>query len=205
MPPLYLLLPEVVQSSHTENMRCDGSRFICLWSKRILRVGLASGGKTRFTRRNSMDSASTAVFDITAYFAQKANVKGVKKDLTPLKLQKILYYVQGWYLADYGKPLFEDQILAWKYGPVVRKVYDYYRDHPTGHITPAEVPGNIARLDESTKIFLDTIWDQYGKKTAWELVGMTHITQPWIDAFADPLSDEISPDEIRDYFVSIKP
>ena len=39
--------------------------------------------------------------------------------VTNLKLQKTLYYVQGYYLYRFGKPLFDDEIVNWAYGPVV--------------------------------------------------------------------------------------
>ena len=48
-------------------------------------------------------------------------------DLTNLKLNKILYYAQGHYLKNYGKPLFEDAIEAWQHGPVVHSVYHSYK------------------------------------------------------------------------------
>jgi uncharacterized phage-associated protein len=162
---------------------------------------LANSVGVGFTGRNMNESN---VFDVGAYFAQKANIKRSPRDFTPLKLQKILYYAQGWYLADKNKPLFDSPIYAWKYGPVVQKVYDYYKGRPTAHITVDEVPGNPDNLDVAEKKFLDAIWGQYGKKSAWELVGMTHVTQPWIEAFADPISDVIDNDEIRDYFLNQK-
>lgn len=45
-------------------------------------------------------------------------------EITNQKLQKLLYYAQGLSLAIYGKPIFNENILAWSYGPVVRSVYD---------------------------------------------------------------------------------
>jgi uncharacterized phage-associated protein len=47
-------------------------------------------------------------------------------DLTPLKLQKLLYYSEGLSLALRGKSLFSEPILAWRYGSVVRDVYKIY-------------------------------------------------------------------------------
>ncbi|MFD2419431.1 Panacea domain-containing protein [Amycolatopsis pigmentata] len=43
--------------------------------------------------------------------------------LSNLKLQKLLYYAQGHYLALTGRPLFDDEIQAWSHGPVVPAVY----------------------------------------------------------------------------------
>lgn len=55
--------------------------------------------------------------------------------ITHLKLQKLLYYAQGTHLAISGVPLFDENILAWEHGSVVREVYDKY--HEKGR-TPLE-------------------------------------------------------------------
>ena len=39
--------------------------------------------------------------------------------LTNMKLQKMLYYEQGFHLACFGTPLFNEDIEAWQYGHVV--------------------------------------------------------------------------------------
>ena len=40
-------------------------------------------------------------------------------DLTNMKLNKLLYFAQGYYLKKYGRPLFDNAIEAWEHGPVV--------------------------------------------------------------------------------------
>lgn len=154
-----------------------------------------------------MQTAPYSALDVAAYIIQKANsVRGKKKDLTPLKLQKILYYAQGWHLARKGAPLFKSRIVAWQHGPVIKEVYDAYKNRlVVSHIRPQESVGNVTCLDTDAKEFLDEIWDNYGGKSAWELVGMTHLTQPWIDARNDPLSQEITEGEMRKYFTAIAP
>lgn len=47
--------------------------------------------------------------------------------ITNLKLNKLLYYAQGAYLARTGRPLFNEQIEAWAYGPVVPSIYRKYK------------------------------------------------------------------------------
>ena len=55
------------------------------------------------------------------YILKKAQEQGIS--VTNSKLQKILYYVQGYYMARFNHPLFPDEIQAWKFGPVVPNVY----------------------------------------------------------------------------------
>lgn len=59
-------------------------------------------------------------------------------DISNLKLQKLLYYAQGCYLAMYDAPLFKEDIVAWAHGPVVREVYDEYKAYGSGGITPPD-------------------------------------------------------------------
>ena len=46
--------------------------------------------------------------------------------ISNLKLQKMMYYQQGFHLAYFGTPLFDEDIVAWQYGPVVPSVYKEY-------------------------------------------------------------------------------
>lgn len=49
--------------------------------------------------------------------------------ITNLKLQKLLYYIQGEYMAKMNTPLFNDDFLAWEHGPIIREVYDKYKQN----------------------------------------------------------------------------
>ena len=51
------------------------------------------------------------------------------KSMTNLRLQKMIYLVYAEYLEKTGKKLFKDDIIAFKYGPVVPSVYEYYKDN----------------------------------------------------------------------------
>lgn len=39
----------------------------------------------------------------------------------------MLYYQQGFHLAYFGTPLFDEEIEAWMYGPVVPCVFENYK------------------------------------------------------------------------------
>jgi len=43
--------------------------------------------------------------------------------ITPLKLQKLVYFAHGWYLGFTGEPLLNEGIQAWEYGPVIPSLY----------------------------------------------------------------------------------
>ena len=48
-------------------------------------------------------------------------------EITPLKLQNIIYIVYGYYLIITKKRLFDEPILAWDLGPVVPSIYYFYK------------------------------------------------------------------------------
>ena len=67
------------------------------------------------------------VIDIANQLLVKAYRASDGELMTNLKLQKMLYYQQGFHLAYFGTPLFDDEIEAWMYGPVVPSVYNHYK------------------------------------------------------------------------------
>ena len=56
------------------------------------------------------------------------------ENISNLKLQKLLYYAQGFHIAMQGKSLFTDSILAWKHGPVVRPIWLKYKANTLSRI-----------------------------------------------------------------------
>jgi uncharacterized phage-associated protein len=66
--------------------------------------------------------------DVANYFLSKADPEAGDV-ISNLKLQKLLYYAQGFHLAIYGERLFIEQIKAWKHGPVVPDIYHHFKKH----------------------------------------------------------------------------
>ena len=118
--------------------------------------------------------------------------------LTPLKLQKLLYLAQGWSFVWDNKPAFADEFEAWQYGPVNEKVYEAFKKYGRSEI-PEEEGIDLLR-DGDVKDTLAAIWDEYGKKTAYDLVELTHRQKPWKYAYAEGIS--ITNNSIREYFQS---
>lgn len=121
--------------------------------------------------------------ELSNYFVERASEID-ENDLTNLKLQKLLYFAQGEYLARKGDKLFDDSIEAWELGPVVRDVYDKYKICGSFPITVFDIPNKRVSIDPKVKSFLDNIWDKYGKFSAAYLVNLTHKKEtPWAKNF----------------------
>lgn len=115
----------------------------------------------------------TSVKEIANYFISLAS-KIDENDLTNLKLQKLLYFSQGKYLAKTNKPLFEESIEAWKLGPVVREIYNNFKYCGSFPITAFDKGVKEVNINDETKNFLNNIWEEYGKYSARYLVDLTH-------------------------------
>ena len=99
-----------------------------------------------------------------------------------LKLQKLLYYAQAWYLALSDKPLFDERIEAWVHGPAVPPVYGEFKEWSWKSID-LEV-GAPAFDDLQIVEHLNEVMDVYGGLSAFQLEKMTHEEDPWKNARA---------------------
>ncbi|MBY0213847.1 MULTISPECIES: Panacea domain-containing protein [Priestia] len=104
--------------------------------------------------------------------------------ITPLKLQKLVYYAQGWYMAIEKKPLFDDDLKAWDHGPVVPELYQDYKKY--GYLTiPVESFYNNKKngkeiFTEKQLEILESVWESYGEYDGKFLEEMTHQEDPWL-------------------------
>lgn len=118
-------------------------------------------------------------------------------DISNLKLLKLVYYAQAWSLAYRGRPLFGDQIEAWKHGPVVPEIYHQYKSYGSGVIAIPETPPELPELDRE---LLDMVYTEFGRFSAWHLRVETHAESPWKDAYNRSANAPISMDSIGRYF-----
>jgi uncharacterized phage-associated protein len=136
--------------------------------------------------------------DIARYFLWKYGDEP-EDAISHLKLQKLLYYAQGYHLAKYDEPLFYETIEAWPHGPVVPSIYRAYSQYEGGRI-PKPEGFNPEILPPKVRHLLDKVYQAFGQYTAWKLREMTHEEAPWLIARAEDTF--ISHDLIRDFFKS---
>jgi len=118
-------------------------------------------------------------------------------NITNLKLQKLLYYQQGYHLAQFDKPLFDENVEAWMYGPVVPVAYDYFQQYGA-QILPVE-KDVIILPDEEESLFYQ-VYDAYREFSAIGLMNMTHREKPWTEAVPHNRGTVISLDAMKSYF-----
>lgn len=117
--------------------------------------------------------------------------------MTNLRLQKMLYYEQGYHLAMFDTPLFDEEIEAWMYGPVVPSVYDHYK-HFGSQILETE-KDDLEMTDEENTLFVN-VFDTFKEFSAYGLMKQTHSETPWKSVKSIGRGSVISRDIMKSYF-----
>ena len=113
--------------------------------------------------------------------------------ITPMQLQKILYYCQGEYIGMTGHPLFFDDIEAWEHGPVTPSVYREYRAYGRDPITPTP-----CKIPEDLEGFIRHCIREKGSLSAYQLRKATHNESPYMTT---RLNHVITIDKLKEFFV----
>ncbi|MFQ6793242.1 MAG: Panacea domain-containing protein [Thomasclavelia sp.] len=158
-----------------------------------------------------MKNEVKSAIDVARYLINKCNDLDIS--ISNLKLQKLLYFSQGFSLALTDQPLFEEEIEPWDFGPVVPVVYREYKMFGANDIPKIETYFNkdfdsddfLREISFDKNIFsnvqkaiMDTIVEQFGRYSANSLVTITHRQSPWINSYKK--RKIISKESIGDYF-----
>ena len=157
---------------------------------------------------------------VANYFLELANVDGVS--VSPMKLHKLLFFAHGWYLAIAGEPLLDEDIEAWKYGPIVDSIYQEFKAFGNLPITTFAKNPNFERQralefpripegeeHELVRKIVRKVWETYNSYTALQLSSITHQEgTPWSTVAKEykgvlPYHAEINNDLIKDYFINL--
>lgn len=154
--------------------------------------------------------------DVAMYIVNYANDNGF--EISNLKLQKLLYYVQAAFLMESsGKDAcFLQKIVAWLHGPVVENVYYEFSKYGGGQIPKqdtirklvlvdqrfefADIPFDGSDFDDADREIIDKVLSGLLPFGAWDLVKHTHEEKPWIEA--KDSNAEITKESIYEYFAT---
>jgi uncharacterized phage-associated protein len=122
-------------------------------------------------------------------------------DVTNLKLQKLLYYVQAWHLAQFHGPIFAEEVEAWIHGPVVPSIFRRFKAFRWEPINVALEPVESIEV----KAHICGVLNSYGKYSATQLERLTHKESPWLEARMgldpdEPSQNIISKESMRAYY-----
>jgi uncharacterized phage-associated protein len=139
-------------------------------------------------------------------------------NITHMKLQKLLYFANGWWLGLSGERLLSENPQVWRYGPVFRGVYNAFNRFGSRSVT-GMVQGNpfagnqpqrlSAEEKQRVEPMINWIWGEYGGRTGIQLSDETHAPgTPWqciaaANNYSVPLETEIDPKEDWRYFAQL--
>ena len=167
-----------------------------------------------------MIKTNIPIKDIADYTILVLYSRGIP--VSPLKLQKILYYIQAWHMVYFGKDklIFDEAPEAWINGPVYRSIFDAFKNKfgLYDNIIP-DIQKDISieksiyythsklGIDKDQTDFLESIFLQYGTMTDGKLVFLTHCEKPWsekregLEPF-DHSEEKISMETMYQYYYS---
>ena len=123
-----------------------------------------------------------------------ATAEAERKTLDPMKLQKLIYFADGWSLALTNVPLINEQVQAWKWGPVIPSVYHEFKVYGRRPITRmAEISDTVwgdrdleIKDDPDAEALLTRVWQVYGHLSGVQLSNMTHAPDgAWHQAYRE--------------------
>lgn len=125
--------------------------------------------------------------------------------LTPLKLQKLMFYADAWSLALYDKEITPEKFQAWVHGPVALSQYHRFKENRWRPILDEiDKPSLSSDLEKH----LCEIVDVFGVETGPALEAMTHQELPWIEARGgipddQPCNAYIDKDVTKKFYASL--
>ena len=155
------------------------------------------------------------VLDVCRYVIQYSNEHDY--GISNLKLQKVLYFIQAFFLISTPEPCFREKIEAWDFGPVVPEAYHEYKQYGSGNIPAIKsyimfdendiwnskrIEFEDTTIADEDKVLIDKVIDKFADYSATDLVSLTHKQSPWIDAYVPYQYNEITINAIREYFNS---
>lgn len=144
------------------------------------------------------------VFDVVRFILRSGDAREDGDSITNMKLQKLLYYFQGFHLAAFDEVLFNDRIEAWEHGPVVPKVWRELNPFGRDPIRMVASDRDLGFQGKRLRL-MTNVYEVYGQYSPWRLRRQTHKEPPWKLARRrgeDTGDYEITHDSMRRFFAT---
>lgn len=120
-------------------------------------------------------------------------VRGNKDKIrvSPMKLQKLMYFICKEYVQQFGESPISEQFEVWQYGPVLPSVYSEFKSFGANPITEyaKDAKGTALKVNEDTNPnlaeIIDKVWRRYKNQSGIALSQITHKRESgWYRAYA---------------------
>ncbi|MBQ3195938.1 MAG: DUF4065 domain-containing protein [Clostridia bacterium] len=143
---------------------------------KILELFIKSCYTTHGRIHGKKGEVSMNAISLSNYVIIQFENKGVP--ITNLKLQKVIYYIQGYFYRQFNRPAFLEEIYNWQYGPVVPEVYYEYNTNGSSALKP-QLSCTDFSIEECEKKLVYSIVEKCSDISTSNLVSMTHSENPW--------------------------
>lgn len=123
-----------------------------------------------------------------------------------LKLLKLLYYIQGYHLAMFNAPLFNDKMEAWLHGPVVKSVYRWAKNLTDEKLQDEAMNDeqiNALNLHPQQTKLISEVLNIYNKYSAYGLRDKTHTETPWLSVYEKDKNNKITLESLKNFFTPL--
>lgn len=134
------------------------------------------------------------IYEVANYFLAESS-----DNLTNRKLQKLLYFAQGFHLAKYDCALFEGDFAAWKFGPVNSGIFHEYKAYGYQPISRPK-PESLVQFSERALSFIASFLIAFSSIGQEKLIEYSHADIPWAAHYIPNQNVRISQSDLRDYF-----
>ncbi len=140
-----------------------------------------------------------SAIQVAEYILRKA--KEANDTVTPMQMLKLVYMCHGWMLGLYGRQLIREDVEAWRYGPVIRELYEKIRNYRSQAITEV-LTEEVNVFDDFEKHIMNQVYLKYGNFSGPALSRLTHLQgSPWDMTYRyHGQNGVISNDLIEDYY-----
>ncbi len=140
--------------------------------------------------------------DVANFFIDAS--KSFEEDfVTNLRVNKLIYFAQAWSLVKYDRPLFDEKIEAWTYGPVIREVYDAFKICGSNPIADTLDGYDVSNFTSEELDLLSDVAIYYGQFSTPKLVSISHKKgSPW-DKAVKTHDKFLAIDDIKAYYKGI--
>lgn len=131
-------------------------------------------------------------------FLRVASGSEPSQRLTPLQLIKLVYIAHGWSLHFYRRPLVNEPVQAWQYGPVIPTLYNAIKEYRASPVS-ARIAGDAdpQQLDVEDQRLIEAVFRAYGHLSGTQLSNMTHVANsPWSSIWMSRGRNAVIPNDV---------
>ena len=138
------------------------------------------------------------VLEVSRYIIDYSHQKGYR--IYNFKLQKLLYFVQAYFLATKREPCFSERIVAWDIGPVNLETYREYMIYGSCNIPNTSDDEERTTINDFDRKLIEAVVDIFAGWSAPDMTKLSQDQKPWYDYYISGKENVIPTEAIKDYF-----